>query len=83
LEWSGQSDFASQELRDWLVDGKPAGKTRSAGAFTFATINGAGHMVRNFYVAACFSDPFFIQVPYDKPKESLELVNRWISGQSL
>ncbi|KAF9561528.1 serine carboxypeptidase [Agrocybe pediades] len=66
LEWSGQSEFAGQELRDWLVDGKPAGKTRSAGAFTFATIAGAGHMV-----------------PYDKPKESLEMVNRWIAGKPL
>lgn len=48
LEWSGHSEFASKELRDWLVDGKPAGHTRSAGGFTFATITGAGHMVRPF-----------------------------------
>jgi len=31
---------------------------------TFATIEGAGHMV-----------------PYDKPKESLELVQRWLTGK--
>ncbi|KAF8880906.1 serine carboxypeptidase [Gymnopilus junonius] len=55
-----------KELRDWFVDGKSAGQTRSAGGFTFATITGAGHMV-----------------PYDKPKESLELVNRWIAGENL
>ncbi|KDR70070.1 hypothetical protein GALMADRAFT_255459 [Galerina marginata CBS 339.88] len=66
LEWSGHSEFAGQELRDWLVDSKPAGKTRSAQGFTFATIAGAGHMV-----------------PFDKPKESLELVNRWIAGKDL
>ncbi|PPQ83849.1 hypothetical protein CVT25_000908 [Psilocybe cyanescens] len=63
LEWSGHSEFAKQELKDWVVDGKSAGKTRSAKGFTFATIAGAGHMV-----------------PYDKPKESLEMVKRWIAG---
>ncbi|PPR07804.1 hypothetical protein CVT26_014989 [Gymnopilus dilepis] len=66
LQWSGHSEFASTEMRDWLVDGKPAGRTRSAQGFTFATITGAGHMV-----------------PYDKPRESLELVNRWIAGKEL
>ncbi|KAK0448417.1 serine carboxypeptidase [Desarmillaria tabescens] len=63
LEWSGQTEFATKELRDWYVDGKPAGKTRSAKGFSFATIHGAGHMV-----------------PYDKPKESLEMVQRWLRG---
>ncbi|KAH9487388.1 Carboxypeptidase Y-like protein A [Psilocybe cubensis] len=66
LEWSGQSEFVQQELKDWVVDGKSAGKTRSAKGFTFATIAGAGHMV-----------------PYDKPKESLEMVKRWIAGKPL
>ncbi|KAK0438471.1 serine carboxypeptidase [Armillaria borealis] len=63
LEWSGQTEFATKELRDWYVDGKPAGKTRSAKGLSFATIHGAGHMV-----------------PYDKPKESLEMVQRWLRG---
>lgn len=45
LEWTGQSAFASQPLRDWEINGTVAGVTRSAGALTFATINGAGHMV--------------------------------------
>ncbi|KAJ7314831.1 serine carboxypeptidase [Mycena albidolilacea] len=66
LEWSGQAEFASQPLREWTVNGKRAGKTRSAKGFTFATVDGAGHMV-----------------PYDKPKQSLEMVNRWITGQPL
>ncbi|KJA20880.1 hypothetical protein HYPSUDRAFT_68198 [Hypholoma sublateritium FD-334 SS-4] len=48
LEWSGHAEFAAR-----------AGMTRSARGLTFATIEGAGHMV-----------------PYDKPKESLEMVNR-------
>lgn len=34
-----------EELRDWVVDGKRAGRTRSAKGFTFATVEGAGHMV--------------------------------------
>ncbi|KAJ7934189.1 Alpha/Beta hydrolase protein [Mycena leptocephala] len=66
LEWSGHAEFAAQPLREWIVDGKHAGKTRSARAFTFATVDGAGHMV-----------------PYDKPKESLEMVKRWIVGKPL
>lgn len=47
LEWSGQEEFASQRLREWTVAGKKAGITRSArgGLFTFATVQGAGHMV--------------------------------------
>ena len=47
LEWSGQADFASHELRDWYVGGASAGKTRSTsdGLFTFATVHAAGHMV--------------------------------------
>ncbi|KJA20896.1 hypothetical protein HYPSUDRAFT_141602 [Hypholoma sublateritium FD-334 SS-4] len=66
LDWSGKNEFSSTALRDWIVGGKSAGKTRSAKGFTFATITGAGHMV-----------------PYDKPKESLELIQRWISGKDL
>ncbi|KIJ51018.1 hypothetical protein M422DRAFT_65598 [Sphaerobolus stellatus SS14] len=37
--------FAAQPLRDWTVDGKKAGRTRSFGGLTYATIEGAGHMV--------------------------------------
>ena len=50
LEWSGQADFASHELRDWYVGGASAGKTRSTsdGLFTFATVHAAGHMVRAY-----------------------------------
>ncbi|KAE9394303.1 serine carboxypeptidase [Gymnopus androsaceus JB14] len=66
LEWSGHEAFASQELREWTVGGKKAGITRSAKGFTFATVEGAGHMV-----------------PYDKPKESLMLVQRWIAREEL
>lgn len=49
LEWTGQQAFVSQPLRNWTVEDKVAGVTRSAGSFTFATVAGAGHMVRNLY----------------------------------
>ncbi|TFK48035.1 alpha/beta-hydrolase [Heliocybe sulcata] len=66
LEWSGRGQWEENEERGWMVDGKEAGKTRSAGKLTWATIYGAGHMA-----------------PYDKPKESLEMVNRWLAGEDL
>ncbi|KAE9404338.1 serine carboxypeptidase [Gymnopus androsaceus JB14] len=66
LEWSGQDAFISQALRDWTIDGKRVGATRSAKGLTFATVEGAGHLV-----------------PYNKPKESLMLVQRWIAGMEL
>ncbi|EEB98016.1 hypothetical protein MPER_02556, partial [Moniliophthora perniciosa FA553] len=44
LEWSGKEQFVKQELRDWLVDNKRAGRTRSWGNFTLATVNAAGHL---------------------------------------
>ncbi|KAJ7596523.1 serine carboxypeptidase [Mycena floridula] len=66
LEWSGKEEFNAMPLREWTVDGKRAGLTRSAKGLTFATIDDAGHMA-----------------PYNKPKESLELVNRWLHAQGL
>ncbi|KAF6758881.1 serine carboxypeptidase, partial [Ephemerocybe angulata] len=66
LEWSGQDGFRSLSKREWVVGGKVAGETKSFGGLTFATIEGAGHMV-----------------PYDKPVESLYLVNRWLAGKEL
>ncbi|KAF8991373.1 Alpha/Beta hydrolase protein [Cyathus striatus] len=66
LEWSGQRAFGEVEKRVWEVDGKRAGVTKSMGSFTFATIDGAGHMV-----------------PYDKPKETLVVLQRWLAGEDL
>jgi cathepsin A (carboxypeptidase C) len=66
LEWSGQSEFAAQPLREWKVDGKVAGRVRSAKGLMFATIEGGGHMAA-----------------HDRPKEALELVNRWLAGHDV
>ncbi|KAJ7186427.1 serine carboxypeptidase [Mycena filopes] len=66
LEWTGKAEFGAQALREWTVDGKTAGRTRSARGLTFATVDAAGHLV-----------------PYDKPKESLQMLNRWIAGHDL
>ncbi|KAJ7028891.1 serine carboxypeptidase [Mycena alexandri] len=45
LEWHGQKEFGAQPLREWLVEGKPAGETRAFGELTFATVRDAGHQV--------------------------------------
>jgi carboxypeptidase C (cathepsin A) len=47
LDWSGGEAFRAEQLRDWKVGGKVAGRTRSAGQLTFVTVDGAGHMVRS------------------------------------
>jgi carboxypeptidase C (cathepsin A) len=52
IEWSGQAAFASAPMREWEVNGRSVGKVRSSGLLTFATFNGAGHMVRS--PCACF-----------------------------
>ena len=54
LEWSGHEEFSTQSLREWKIDGKSVGTTRSAKGLTFATIDGAGHMVS--YTAVFFWD---------------------------
>lgn len=87
LEWSGHEEFASQELRDWSLPGsaKRAGLTRSAKGLTFLTLDGAGHMVSLTFLALPYiravSDWISRQVPYNKPKESLDMVKRWLAGK--
>jgi carboxypeptidase C (cathepsin A) len=51
IEWSGQAAFANTPLREWKADGKSAGKVRSSGLLTFATIYGAGHLVSSVCVS--------------------------------
>ena len=50
LDWPGRSEFSSIPLQEWFVDGSPAGKTRTYGNFSFATIYAAGHLVSASYV---------------------------------
>lgn len=45
LDWTGGKEFNQAETRDWEVDGKVAGETRSSGLLTWVTIDGAGHLV--------------------------------------
>ncbi|QRW13018.1 Serine carboxypeptidase [Ceratobasidium sp. AG-Ba] len=45
LDWTGSAAYISEKDREWSVDGKVAGITRSAHGLTFATVNAAGHMV--------------------------------------
>ena len=84
LEWTGQKEFVKQPLREWLVDGKVAGLTRSVGSFTFATIEGAGHMVSWFSCCPIFLVALTLtQAPGDKPTEALTLMQRWIARKGL
>ncbi|KAK0535214.1 hypothetical protein OC842_002380 [Tilletia horrida] len=66
MDWSGRDAFLGAKSYEWVVDGKPAGETQSAEGLTWATIDGAGHMV-----------------PYDKPVEANQLINRWLRGEAL
>lgn len=49
LEWSGADEWRKEALGEWNIPGGEAvaGKVRSSGGLTFATIEGAGHMVRS------------------------------------
>lgn len=82
MAWSGQQEFKGQPLRDWSIDGKPVGKTRSTKELTYATIADAGHMVGPSSRVKMWNSPKG-QVPLDKPKEALELVNRWLANKPL
>ncbi|KDQ49589.1 hypothetical protein JAAARDRAFT_42760 [Jaapia argillacea MUCL 33604] len=66
LEWSGQEEFKNQALRDWFVDGQVAGQTRSA----------KGGLLTFATIDGAGHMP-----AYDKPKESLVLLNRWLKGE--
>ncbi|EAR82470.2 serine carboxypeptidase family protein (macronuclear) [Tetrahymena thermophila SB210] len=45
MNWSMQKDFQNAEFQDYLVDGKVGGQFKSAGKFSFLTVNQSGHMV--------------------------------------
>ena len=54
MEWPGQAGYREAEMNEWLVNSKPAGKTKTFGNFTFATIYGAGHLVSSLSWAKPF-----------------------------
>ena len=86
LEWSEQTEFAAKPLNSWFVDGIAVGRQRSAGALSFVTVQGAGHMVRTTPESIAFQTLRVClcgQVPYDKPKVALELLRRWLSKEEL
>lgn len=45
LDWHGRHQFSKEPLKPWDLKGNVAGRTRSTGPLTYATIRGAGHMV--------------------------------------
>lgn len=45
LEWTGGDAFRGESMGTWKFEGREAGRVRSSGGLTFATIKGAGHMV--------------------------------------
>jgi carboxypeptidase C (cathepsin A) len=85
LQWTGQKSYLSQAWRNWLVDGKIAGETKTSGMLTVATVKGAGHMMstRSFSSAPWYLPHFDCHVPHDKPVEAQALVSRWLAHQEL
>ena len=54
LEWGKVGEFSETEWREWGVKGdEAAGKVKDGGGLTFATIAGAGHMVRFTNIPRC------------------------------
>lgn len=51
LQWHGQSEYRSRELREWFVPGssEAAGLTKSFGKLTFASVYAAGHMASRVF----------------------------------
>jgi carboxypeptidase C (cathepsin A) len=81
LQWSKHEAYHQTEWREWIVDGKMVGEAKQTPLLAFVTVRGAGHMM-----SACpdmsllaADDLGGSYVPYDKPKEALVMVARWIS----
>ncbi|KAF8188264.1 serine carboxypeptidase [Mycena galopus ATCC 62051] len=68
LEWSGQEEFNAEPLHPWAI-GDDFTKGRAGLARTAKGLT---------FVTV---DKAGHMVPYDKPKEALDLVQRWISGE--
>lgn len=88
MEWTGQVGYGEAEMREWMVDGRPAGKTKKFGNFTFATIYGAGHFVSLVFPCSWFCEMLtaffsYVKAPHDKPVESLVMISRWLGNNLL
>ena len=71
LEWTLQAKFRSQPLREWFVQGELAGKTRHFGDLTFATILGAGHLVRSTILQSVYRLNYIFVAGTIRPPSSL------------
>jgi carboxypeptidase C (cathepsin A) len=51
LSWKDSEEFHKQEWRKWYVDTTipEAGRVKNAGGLTFLLINGAGHLVTQYF----------------------------------
>jgi len=45
INWPGKDNYNNAPLKDWLVDGKQAGQSKSYKNLNFLQVNEAGHMV--------------------------------------
>ncbi|KAJ7073301.1 serine carboxypeptidase [Mycena belliarum] len=68
LEWSGAEAFGAQTLHPWAVGGDFSGGRA-----------GLARSARGLTFVTV--DAAGHMVPYDKPKEALDLVQRWLSGE--
>ena len=85
MDWTGRAAFNDKPLRPWDVDEEIAGMTRTEGALTFLTLDRAGHMVRwlDRYLRGGCVLTAYMQVPHDQPKNSLEMLTRWLKGEDM
>ncbi|KAF8450906.1 Alpha/Beta hydrolase protein [Boletus edulis BED1] len=49
LDWTGNEAYKKKVWRTWLVNGNAAGETKTSGKLTFASVYGAGHMMKEAF----------------------------------